>query len=236
VKLGEWNAKLVERVNEQVRQLERLSELKRFFSPQLMEAILSGGVDNPLKSHRREITVVFLDLRNFTSFAESSEPEEVMRVLHEFHAEMGKLILEYEGTLERFTGDGMMIFFNDPVVVADPIERAIRMAVAMREKVNELRIGWRKHGYGLALGIGIAQGYATIGAIGYEGRLDYGAVGAVINLAARLCEEAGEGEILINKKSLAECEELAEVQSKGDLQPKGFARPITIFNVVALKQ
>jgi class 3 adenylate cyclase/CheY-like chemotaxis protein len=236
VKLGEWNAKLVERVNEQVRQLERLSELKRFFSPQLMDAILSGGVDNPLKSHRREITVVFLDLRNFTSFAESSEPEEVMRVLHEFHAEMGKLILEYEGTLERFTGDGMMIFFNDPVVVTNPVERAVRMAVAMREKINEMGIDWRKHGYGLALGIGIAQGYATIGAIGYEGRLDYGAVGAVINLAARLCEEAIGGEILINQKTLGECEELVEVQSKGELQAKGFARPISAFNVVALKK
>ena len=236
VALGEWNAKLVDRVNEQVRQLERLSELKRFFSPQLMDAILSGGVDNPLKSHRREITVVFLDLRNFTAFAESSEPEEVMRVLHEFHAEMGKLILQYEGTLERFTGDGMMIFFNDPVVVADPVERAVRMAAAMREKVNELSIDWRKHGYGLGLGIGIAHGYATIGAIGYEGRLDYGAVGAVINLAARLCEEADEGEILINQKTLGECEKLVEVQGKGELQAKGFARPIAAFNVVALKQ
>jgi class 3 adenylate cyclase len=236
VALGEWNAKLVDRVNDQVRQLERLSELKRFFSPQLMDAILSGGVDNPLKSHRREITVVFLDLRNFTAFAESSEPEEVMRVLHEFHAEMGKLILQYEGTLERFTGDGMMIFFNDPVVVADPVERAIRMAVAMREKVNELSIRWRKHGYGLGLGIGIAHGYATIGAIGYEGRLDYGAVGAVINLAARLCEEADEGQILINQKTLGECEKLVEVQGKGELQAKGFARPIAAFNVVALKQ
>jgi class 3 adenylate cyclase/CheY-like chemotaxis protein len=236
VKLGEWNAKLVERVNEQVRQLERLSELKRFFSPQLMEAILSGGVDNPLKSHRREITVVFLDLRNFTSFAESSEPEEVMRVLHEFHAEMGKLILDYEGTLERFTGDGMMIFFNDPVVISNPVERAVRMAAAMRERVNELSIGWRKHGYGLALGIGIAHGYATIGAIGYEGRLDYGAVGAVINLAARLCEEARDGQILINQKTLGECEQLVEVQSMGELQLKGFARPIPLFNITALKQ
>jgi adenylate cyclase len=236
MKLGEWNAKLVNRVTEQVRQLERLSELKRFFSPQLMEAILSGGTDNPLISHRREITVVFLDLRNFTAFAESSEPEDVMRVLSEFHTEMGRLILEYEGTLERFTGDGMMIFFNDPVVIPNPVERAIRMAVAMRERVNEMSIGWRKHGYGLALGIGIAEGYATIGAIGYEGRLDYGAVGAVINLAARLCQEASEGQILINQKALGEGEELVEVQGVGELQLKGFARPIPIFNISALKQ
>jgi class 3 adenylate cyclase len=236
VALGEWNAKLVDRVNDQVRQLERLSELKRLFSPQLMDAILSGGVDNPLKSHRREITVVFLDLRNFTAFAESSEPEEVMRVLHEFHAEMGRLILEYEGTLERFTGDGMMIFFNDPVVISNPVERAVRMAAAMRERVNELSIGWRKHGYGLALGIGIAHGYATIGAIGYEGRLDYGAVGAVINLAARLCQEASEAQILINQKTLAECDELVEVESRGELQLKGLARPISLFNIAALKK
>ena len=234
-RLGEWNAKLQERVSDQVRQLERLSELKRFFSPQLMEAILTGGADNPLKSHRREIAVVFLDLRNFTAFAESSEPEEVMQVLGEFHAEMGKLILEYEGTLERFTGDGMMIFFNDPVIVSNPVERAVRMAVAMRERVNEMSIDWRKHGYDLSLGIGIAQGYATIGAIGYEGRLDYGAVGAVINLAARLCDEARDGQILTNQKTLGECEQLVEVQGVGELHLKGFARPVPIFNVTALK-
>jgi class 3 adenylate cyclase/CheY-like chemotaxis protein len=234
VALGEWNAKLVDRVNEQVRQLERLSELKRFFSPQLMEAILSGGVDNPLKSHRREVTVVFLDLRNFTPFAEGSEPEEVMRVLHEFQAEMGKLILQYEGMLERFTGDGMLIIFNDPVVITNPVERAIRMAVAMRQKVNELSIGWRKHGYDLALGIGIAHGYATIGAIGYEGRLDYGAVGAVINLAARLCGEAQGGQILTNRKTLGELEHLVETEPVGELHLKGFARPISTFNITAL--
>jgi len=164
-KLAEWNAKLEERVNEQVSQLEGLSRLRRFFSPQLAEAILTGGASDPLASHRREVVVVFLDLRGFTAFAESSEPEEVMRVLREYHAEMGKLILEYEGTLERFTGDGIMIFFNDPVVIPNPAERALRMAVAMRERVNEMSIGWRKHGYDLSLGIGVAQGYATIGAI-----------------------------------------------------------------------
>ena len=144
--------------------------MRRFFSPQLAEAILTGGASDPLASHRREVVVVFLDLRGFTAFAESSEPEEVMRILREYHAEMGRLILEYEGTLERFTGDGIMIFFNDPVVIPNPAERALRMAMAMCERVNELCIGWRKHGYDLALGIGIAQGYATIGAIGFEGR------------------------------------------------------------------
>lgn len=233
-KLAEWNAKLEERVNEQLGQLERLSELKRFFSPQLAEAIMTGGADNPLITHRREVTVVFLDLRNFTPFAETSEPEEVMRVLREFHTEMGKLILEHEGTLERFTGDGMVILFNDPVVVPNPAERALRMAVAMRERVNEMSVGWRKHGYDLSLGIGIAQGYATIGAIGFEGRLDYGTVGAVTNLAARLCGEAQGGQILTNQKTLSEFEHLVEVEKIGELHLKGFARSISTFNITAL--
>ncbi|MEK7700840.1 MAG: adenylate/guanylate cyclase domain-containing protein, partial [candidate division NC10 bacterium] len=173
--------------------VEKLSRLKRFFSPQLAEAIVTGGADDPLKTHRREVTVVFLDLRGFTAFAETAEPEEVMGVLREYHAEMGKLILEHEGTLERFTGDGMMIFFNDPAPVPDPAERAVRMAVAMRDRVAELVGRWRKRGYDLALGVGIAQGYATIGAIGFEGRWDYGAIGTVTNLAARLCGEAKPG-------------------------------------------
>ena len=200
-KLSEWNATLERRVNEQLLQLENLSQLKRFFSPQLAEAILSGNTADPLATHRREVVVVFLDLRGFTAFAETSEPEEVMGVLREYHAEMGKLILEHEGTLERFTGDGMMIFFNDPVVVPNPAERAIRMAMAMREQVSELSKGWRKRGHDLSLGIGIAKGYATIGAIGFEGRLDYGAVGTVTNMAARLCGEANGGQILTNRKT-----------------------------------
>jgi PleD family two-component response regulator len=233
-KLAEWNAKLEERVNEQLGQLENLSQLKRFFSPQLVEAILSGGADNPLISHRREVTVVFLDLRNFTPFAETSEPEEVMRVLREFHTEMGKLILEHEGTLERFTGDGMVILFNEPVVVPNPAERALRMAVAMRERVNEMSIVWRKQGYDLSLGIGIAQGYATIGAIGFEGRLDYGSVGAVINLAARLCGEAQGGQILTNRKTLSKFEQLVEAENIGELNLKGFVKPISTLNITAL--
>jgi adenylate cyclase len=235
-KLAEWNAKLEERVNEQLGQLERLSQLKRFFSPQLAEAILTGGADNPLISHRREVTVVFLDLRNFTPFAETSEPEEVMRVLREFHTEMGKLILQHEGTLERFTGDGMVILFNEPVVVPNPAERALRMAVAMRDRVNEMSIVWRKQGYDLSLGIGIAQGYATIGAIGFEGRLDYGSLGAVTNLAARLCGEAQGGQILTNRKTLSEFEHLVEIEDIGELHLKGFAKPIPTFNIAALKE
>ncbi|MEK7364061.1 MAG: response regulator, partial [candidate division NC10 bacterium] len=174
--LAEWNKTLEQRVADQLAELERVGRLKRFFSPQLAELIVAGGAEDPLKTHRREVTVVFLDLRGFTAFAETSEPEEVMGVLREYHIEMGKLILEHEGTLERFTGDGMMIFFNDPVPVPNPAERAIRMAVVMRERVADLIAKWRKLGYELNFGVGIAQGYATIGAIGFEGRWDYGAI------------------------------------------------------------
>ena len=205
-KLADWNTTLEKRVNEQLHQLESLSRLRRFFSPQLAEAILNGGAADPLATHRREIVVVFLDLRGFTAFAEVSEPEEVMRVLHDYHAAMGKLILEHGGTLERFTGDGIMIFLNDPVVVPNPAERALRMALAMRDRVSELKISWMKHGYELSLGIGMAQGFATIGAIGFEGRIDYGALGTVTNLAARLCGEAQDGQILTNRKTLSEFE------------------------------
>ncbi len=233
--LTEWNRTLEGRVRDQVGQLERLSRLKRFFSPQLAELIVAGGADDPLRTHRRDVTVVFLDLRGFTAFAETAEPEEVMGVLREYHAEMGGLILDHEGTLERFAGDGMMVFFNDPVPVPDAAERAVRMAIAMRERVTELSAKWRKRGYELDLGVGIAQGYATIGAIGFEGRWDYGAVGTVTNLAARLCGEARPGQILIPRRVLAAVEELVEVEPVGELALKGFLKPVTTFNVVALK-
>jgi len=233
--LAEWNRTLERRVEEQVAQLERLARLKRFFSPQLVEMIVTGGAEDPLKSHRREVTVVFLDLRGFTSFAETSEPEEVMGVLREYHAEMGGLILEHEGTLERFTGDGMMIFFNDPVPVPDAPQRAVRMAVAMRERVEELLVKWRKRGYDLDFGVGVAQGYATIGAIGFEGRLDYGAIGTVTNLAARLCGEAKPGQILISQRVYGAVEGAVEVEELGGLTLKGFSKPVPAFNVVRLK-
>ncbi len=230
--LADWNRTLERRVEQQLAQLDRLERLKRFFSPQLAELIVSGDTEDPLKSHRREITVVFLDLRGFTAFAETSEPEEVMSVLREYHNAMGRTILEHEGTLERFTGDGMMIFFNDPVPVPDAPERAVRMAVAMRGRVDELLVTWRKRGYDLDFGIGIAQGYATIGAIGFEGRMDYGAIGTVTNLAARLCGEARPRQILIAQRVLGAVEAMVEVEELGGLTLKGFSKPVSAFNVV----
>ena len=215
--------------------VEQLGRLKRFFSPQLAELIIRGGADDPLKTHRREVTVVFLDLRGFTAFAETSEPEELMGVLREYHAEMGKLILVYEGTLERFTGDGMMVFFNDPLPVPDAAERAVRMAVAMRERAAELASRWHRSGYELDLGIGIAKGFATIGAIGFEGRWDYGAIGTVTNLAARLCGEAKPGQILISPRLLPEVEQIVDIEEVGLLTVKGLARPVRALNIVRLR-
>ena len=233
--LAELNRTLERRVEEQVAQLDRLGRLKRFFSPQLAEMIVAGGADDPLATHRREITVAFLDLRGFTAFAEAAEPEEVMRILRDYHKAMGELILAHEGTLERFTGDGMMVFFNDPVRVDNPAERAVRMALEMRDRVSGLSALWRRLGFDLALGIGIAQGYATIGAIGFEGRWDYGAIGTVTNLAARLCAEAKGGQILVAPRVMLAVEELAHAEEIGELVLKGLQRPVRTFNVVGAK-
>ena len=230
--LESWNVVLAQRVAEQVEEMERLQRLRRFFSPQLAELIVAGDTDDPLETHRREITVVFLDLRGFTAFAETAQPEELMDVLREYHAEMGRVVLAYEGTLERFTGDGMMVFFNDPIPIEDAPARAIRMALEMRERAARLREKWHKFAYDLDVGIGIAQGYATIGRIGFEGRIDYGAVGAVTNLAARLCAEAKPGQILIPQRVLAAVEDVVDVEPLGTLELKGFHRPVTTYNVV----
>jgi adenylate cyclase len=234
--IARWNATLERRVAEQVAELERVSRLKRFFSPQLAEAIVAGGATDPLRPHRREISVVFLDLRGFTAFAEMSEPEEVSEVLATYHAEVGRLILEHEGTLERFTGDGMMIFFNDPVSVANPEERAVRMAEAMRARIRVLGAEWRRRGYDLDLGMGIAKGYATIGAIGFEGRRDYAAIGSVTNLAFRLCAEASPGQILISQRIYAAVTNLVDANEVGPLQLKGFHRPVVAYEIAHLKQ
>jgi adenylate cyclase len=232
--LAEMNHTLEQRVADQVAQLERLGRLKRFFSPQLAELIVAGGAADPLKTHRRDVTVVFLDLRGFTAFAEMAEPEELMEVLREYHAEMGRLIVAHEGTLERFTGDGMMIFFNDPVEVPDPAARAVRMAVAMRDVLVGLSARWAKRGWELGASIGIAQGYATIGAIGFEGRWDYGAIGTVTNLAARLCNEAAAGQLFISAKVATAVEGLVEAEDVGAISLKGLSRPVRIWNVRGL--
>lgn len=189
-----------------------------------------------MRSHRREITVAFLDLRGFTAFSDSAEPEEVMELLGSYHAEMGNLIFKFEGTIEHFSGDGIMVFFNDPIPCEDHTEKAVRMALEIRARVKELRAGWLKKGYDLDLGVGLAAGYATLGNIGFEGRMDYGAVGNVTNLSARLCEEAKGGQILTDKKTFSKIEDLVEVEPLDELHPKGLARPIATFNIVRLKQ
>ncbi len=229
-----WNRTLADKVQQQLGELQRMSRLKRYLSPQVAESLL-GGQEDLFKSHRREITVVFLDLRGFTAFSESAEPEEVMEVLRGYHVEMGKLIFAYEGTLERFAGDGIMVFFNDPIPCPDHTEKALRMALAMRSQVRDLRTLWLKRGYDLDLGIGVAAGYATMGNIGFEGRIDYGAVGNVTNLAARLCAEAKGGQILIDQKSLSKIEGLVQVAPLAELSLKGLARPVTAFNILDLK-
>jgi adenylate cyclase len=233
--LAEWNKTLEVRVQAQVEQLERLERLKRFFSPQLAELIVAGGADDPLKTHRRDVTVVFLDLRGFTAFAEAAEPEEVMGVLREYHAAMGQLIMEHEGTLECFVGDGIMVIFNDPVPVPNPQERAVRMALAMRARFETIAKGWSRIGYDIGMGIGIAQGYATIGAIGFEGRWDYGSIGTVCNLASRLCGEAKSGQILLPQRLLGVIDDLVDVEPVGDLSLKGFQRPVTAYSVLRLR-
>ena len=232
--LDEWNRSLTEKVKQQVDELQRVNRLKRYLSPQIAETIL-GEDENLFKSHRREITVVFLDLRGFTSFSDSAEPEEVMEVLRGYHAAMGKLIFDFDGTLERFAGDGIMIFFNDPIPCADHTEKAVRMALDMQSKVEDLRAEWLKRGYELDLGIGMAAGYATLGNIGFEGRMDYGAIGNVTNLAARLCSEAKARQILTNQRTLSKIENLVEYEPLEELQLKGVARPVAAFNIVKLK-
>lgn len=233
--LADWNRTLEQRVAEGVAQLERMGRMKRFFSPQIADLILSGGTDDPLRSHRREITVVFLDLRGFTAFTETADPEEVMGVLREYHAEMGRLIMAHQGTLERFAGDGIMIFFNDPVELDNPAAHAVRMATEMQQSFAQLNAGWKKRGYDLHMGIGIAQGYATLGAIGFEGRQDYGAIGNVTNLAARLCAEAGPGQILVSQRVLGCIEDLVQADPVSQLTLKGFRQPVQAFNVSALR-
>jgi CheY-like chemotaxis protein len=223
--LAEWSATLEQRVAQQVAELDRLSKLKRFFSPKLAELIVDGGAEDPLKSRRREIVVVYLDLRGFTAFAETSEPEELMRTLAVYHAAMGRIVLAHEATLERFTGDGMMVFLGDPIPVDNAAAKAVALAVEMRDAASLLTADWKKRGVDLGLAIGVAQGFATVGAIGFEGRIDYGAIGTVTNLASRLCQQAKAGEIIISQRVYSEVSSGIDADDLGEMQLHGFSRP-----------
>ena len=234
--LAAWNRQLEQRVQEQVDQLERVGRLRRFLSPQLADLVVSSGDESFLQSHRRDITVVFCDLRGFTAFAETVEPEDVMQVLREYHAALGDLVHRFEGTLERFMGDGLVVFFNDPLPCPDAPQRAVRMAVAMRARIAQLEEEWTRRGHHLGFGIGIAQGHATLGQIGFEGRSDYAAIGSVTNGAARLCAEAAAGQILISQRVYAAGEGLIVADSVGDLTLHGFSRPMRAYNVVGLDE
>jgi adenylate cyclase len=231
----EWNAKLEERVREQVAQLERLGRLKRFFSPQIADLLIAGG-EEMLAPHRREVSVAFLDLRGFTAFTERAAPEEVMAFLREYHSEVGRLVMASGGTLERFAGDSIMVFFNDPLPVERPAELAMRMALDAQRSFEPLAATWAKRGFELALGVGIAQGYATLGAIGFEGRWDYAAIGGVTNLAARLCAEAKAGEVLACQRTVAATEGRADVDPVGPLALRGFTQPMPAFRLLRLKK
>jgi len=210
------------------------SELARFLSPQVAELVSSADGEALLGGHRRIITAVFSDLRGFTAFAETAEPEELLDMLRDYHAEMGALVVEHGGTLEHFAGDGILVFFNDPVAQPDHETRAVRMAIAMRERFDVLNVAWRKRGYDLGFGVGMAVGHATLGRIGFEGRYDYAAIGTVVIMASRLCSEARPGQILVNQRGFSAVEELVYGEPVGELTLKGFSRPVTAYNVVGL--
>jgi adenylate cyclase len=232
----ELNHGLEAKVQAQVEELERVGRLRRFLAPQLAQAIVSTGDDKVLDNHRREIVALFCDLRGFTSFAETAEPEDIMTLLGEYHGALGPLIRKYEGTLDRFTGDGMLVFFNDPLPCADAPERAARLALEMRQAVAALAPVWARRGHRLGFGIGMAQGYATLGRIGFEDRFDYTAIGAVINLASRLCAEAADGQILTSGRLAAAVEAMAEVEDLGERQLRGMSRPVAIANLRGLSR
>src|SRR5499425_1477409 len=230
--VAELNRGLEARVAEQVDELGRVGRLKRFLAPQLAELIVSHGDEKILESHRREIVVVFCDLRGYTAFTETAEPEEVLDFLREYHGALGPLVSRFEGTLDQFSGDGIMVFFNDPVPCADPAERAVNMAVAMRETAGTLTAAWRRRGRALGFGAGIAQGYATLGQIGFADRSGYTAIGTVCNLAARLCGEATDGQILVAGRVAAAVRETTALEDIGPLVLKGLTQPVSVFNVL----
>jgi class 3 adenylate cyclase len=232
--LARWNHELEQRVQDQIEQLERVNRLRRFLPAQLADLIVSSGDDSFLNGHRREITVVCCDLRGFIAFAETAEPEDVWETLGQYHSAVGDLIASFEGTLERFTGDGLVVFFNDPIPCDDAPLRSVRMALEMRQRVQELADSWQRRGYELAIGVGIAQGYATLGRIGFSGRFDYASIGSVTNLAARLCDEAAPWQILVTQRVNAAAEDLVVSRLVGDLSLPGFSRPVRAFEVSGL--
>jgi class 3 adenylate cyclase len=232
--LAAWNRELEQRVAAQLREIERVGRLRRFLPPQVADLIVSAGDESVLESHRRDIAALFCDLRGFTAFAETSEPEDVMAVLHEYHETLGPLIHRHEGTLERYAGDGLLVFFNDPLPCPDPGARAVRLAVAMREGVAARAQDWSRRGYRLGFGVGIAQGYATLGPIGFGDRYDYGAIGTVTNLAARLSAEAKDGQILVSQRVATAVADLARLEAIGEIPLKGLSRPLPVHNVTGL--
>jgi class 3 adenylate cyclase len=233
--LASWNQTLEKRVADQVAEIGRVGRLKSFLPPQIAELVVSSGYENVLESHRRDVTVLFCDLRGFTAFSEIAEPEEVMRVLSEYHTALGVLADKFEGTVERFTGDGLLVIFNDPLPCPDPAIRAVQMALEMRDEVAKLSVKWSRHGHDIGFGIGIAHGYATLGAIGYKGRFQYSVTGKVANLASRLCDKAKNGQILIDINVLTAVEMRADTEFTEELALKGFARPVKAFNVRGLR-
>jgi adenylate cyclase len=232
--LAEWNLKLEERVQSQLAQLEGLERLRRFFSPEVAEVIVSGG-EQMLETHRRDVTIVFCDLRGFTGFSATAEPEDVMGVLNQFYDAVGRQIFRFQATLEQFAGDSVMSIFNDPVACADHTAQAVQMALAARDQTEALARGWRLSGFDVGVGYGIAAGHATLGRVGFEGRFDYRATGTVVNLASRLCGQARGGQILLSPRAYASVTDLVDVESAGLLELKGFPQPVQAYNVIGLK-
>jgi CheY-like chemotaxis protein/class 3 adenylate cyclase len=233
--LAEWNATLEARVAEQVGQLERLGRLRRFLSPQLADLIESSADETVLQSHRREVAVVFCDLRGSTAFSEATEPEDFMAALGEFHQATGQLVNDFDATVGHFAGDGFMVFFNDPLPCDKPAERAVRLAVAMREAMAEIRERWSRFGHEVGFGVGIAFGFATLGQVGFRARSDYTAIGRVVALASRLCDEAADGEILVSPQVAAAVEDLVESKRLPEVTLKGFHKPVVPYTVLGLR-
>jgi class 3 adenylate cyclase len=231
-----WNRELEDRVAAQLGELERVGKLKRFLAPQLAELIVARGDENILETHRRDIVVVFCDLRGFTAFAETAEPEEVLELLREYHGALGPIVAASEGTLDHFSGDGIMVFFNDPMPMPDASECAVRMAIEMRAAMALLQARWRRQGREIGFGAGIARGYATLGQIGFADRVDYTAIGTVCNLAARLCAEAKDGQILISRRVVVAVEGMVRLEEVGDLALKGLMQAVAVYNVVSEPQ